>query len=89
MNEKLTALARALREKRIAGYAADVLTVEPQREDSPFTGLKNCILTPHIAGSYGDEVKRMGEYQLDEFQKFIAGEKTDYEVTIKMLETMA
>ena len=42
-------LADALRDHRIAGYAADVLTVEPQKSDCPLTGCPNCILTPHVA----------------------------------------
>ncbi len=67
----------------------DVTHPEPPQEGHPFYTLPNCILTPHIAGSYGDEVKRMGEYQLYEFEKYISGKKTDYEVTLSMLETMA
>lgn len=43
------ALADALNEGAIAGFAGDVLTVEPQSKDCPLIGAKNCILTPHIA----------------------------------------
>lgn len=43
------ALRDALNEGVIAGFAGDVLTVEPQRDDCPLIGAKNCILTPHIA----------------------------------------
>ena len=42
-------LRDALNEGVIAGYAADVLTFEPQREDCPLLSAKNCILTPHVA----------------------------------------
>jgi D-3-phosphoglycerate dehydrogenase len=42
-------LADALREKRIGGAALDVFSSEPPEEDSPFFGLGNIILTPHVA----------------------------------------
>ncbi len=67
----------------------DVTFPEPPEKDSGFFMLPNCILTPHIAGSSGKEVERMAVYMLDEFLKFRNGEPTQYEVTTKMLETMA
>jgi len=67
----------------------DVTDPEPPVADSPFYSLPNCILTPHIAGSKGDEVHRMSEYMADEFFRYIKGEKCLWEVTGKMLETMA
>ena len=54
--------------------------------EHPFYSLQNCVLTPHIAGSEGDEVARMGEYMLDEYRAFASGEPCKYEVTEKMLE---
>lgn len=67
----------------------DVTYPEPPEKDSGFFSLPNCILTPHIAGSSGEEVKRMSAYMLDEFEKHINNKPTKYEVTLKMLETMA
>ncbi|MBE6712127.1 MAG: D-2-hydroxyacid dehydrogenase [Ruminococcaceae bacterium] len=43
------ALRDALDGGVIAGFAGDVLTVEPQSSTCPLIGAKNCILTPHIA----------------------------------------
>lgn len=43
------ALADALNRGVIAGFAGDVLTVEPQSASCPLIGAKNCVLTPHIA----------------------------------------
>lgn len=67
----------------------DVTAPEPPESGSKFYTLPNCILTPHIAGSSGREVKRMSVCMLEEFKKYVNGEKTGYEVTRKMLDTMA
>lgn len=67
----------------------DVTDPEPPEADSGFYSLPNCILTPHIAGSSGEEVKRMAVYMLEEFEKYTSAKETKYEVTLKMLETMA
>jgi D-3-phosphoglycerate dehydrogenase len=48
------ALARALRDGRIAGAALDVFEAEPIPSDHPLLGLDNCIITPHAAW-YSDE----------------------------------
>ncbi|OGV70173.1 MAG: hypothetical protein A2269_02625 [Lentisphaerae bacterium RIFOXYA12_FULL_60_10] len=42
------ALGQVLRERRIAGAAIDVFTVEPPPPTHPLFGLDNIILTPHI-----------------------------------------
>lgn len=67
----------------------DVTDPEPPIPESEFYSLPNCILTPHIAGSNGYEVHRMAEYMRDEFISFTSGEACKYQVTLKMLETMA
>ena len=67
----------------------DVTDPEPPEEGSPLYALPNCILTPHIAGSSGNEVHRMAEYMKDEFLRYASGQKCLYEVTEAMLETMA
>jgi len=82
-------LVRVLRERPDLTALLDVTYPEPPADDHPFYTLPNCLLTPHIAGSAGDEVARMGKYMLDECQTYLAGEPCKYEVSLKMLETMA
>ena len=44
-----TALAQALREKKIGGAALDVFAQEPLPSDSPLWDLENLLITPHTA----------------------------------------
>ncbi len=82
-------LVRVLQERPDLTALLDVTDPEPPEEGHPFYTLPNCVLTPHIAGSAGDEVSRMGEYMLEECRAYLASEPTRYEVSEKMLETMA
>ncbi len=43
------ALAKALKEGKIAGAGLDTVDGEPMRADCPLYGVENCIITPHIA----------------------------------------
>ena len=82
-------LVRALSEEPGRTAVLDVTFPEPPEEGSPLYALPNVFLTPHIAGSSGDETFRMAEYMLEEFRNFAAGRPTRYGVTLAMLETMA
>lgn len=82
-------LAKALENRPDLTAVLDVTDPEPPVSHSPFYSLENCILTPHIAGSSGSEVHRMAEYISDEFLRFKKGLPCRYEVTLKMLDTMA
>ena len=82
-------LIAALREVPTRVAVLDVTWPEPPAESSPLYTLPNVFLTPHIAGSIGNEVHRMAEYMFEEYEAFDAGRETRYSVTLKMLETMA
>ena len=43
------AMAAALESGKVAYYMADVLGEEPPAHGSPLLGMKNAILTPHVA----------------------------------------
>ena len=47
---------------------------EPLPPESPLYDLPNVVLTPHIAGSLGNEVGRMGELAVTEVERYVAGE---------------
>jgi phosphoglycerate dehydrogenase-like enzyme len=82
-------LIRILREREDLTALLDVSNPEPPHPDNPLIHLPNCMMTPHIAGSIGDEVARMGLYMVREFDDFSAGKSCRYEVTPEMLKTMA
>jgi phosphoglycerate dehydrogenase-like enzyme len=54
-----TALAAALRERRIGGAGLDVLTQEPPPADHPLLALENVLITPHTAGLTDTAYRRM------------------------------
>ncbi|WP_298322640.1 hydroxyacid dehydrogenase [Haloactinopolyspora sp.] len=58
----------------------DVTEPEPLPADSALYGLPNVQLTPHIAGSIGAEVQRMGELVVDEIERFLTGRPLQYRV---------
>ena len=82
-------LVRALTERLDLTAVLDVTYPEPAPLEHAFYSLPNCFLTPHIAGSLGNEVHRMAEYMYEEFIRYVGGAPNKYEVTEKMLETMA
>ena len=82
-------LAAALSAVPTRTAVLDVTWPEPMAPDNPLHQLPNVFLTPHIAGSSGQEVVRMGEWMVQEWERMQAGEPLRYGVTHKMLETMA
>ena len=82
-------LARALREEPGRTAVLDVSFPEPPAADSPLRALPNVLLTPHFAGSSGNEVRRMGEAMLAAFRDWRAGRPSAARVDAAMLATMA
>ena len=51
----------------------DVTVPEVLPPDHVFYGLPNVFLTPHIAGSMGTELLRMGDHVVAELERYVAG----------------
>lgn len=82
-------LVQALTERPDLTAILDVTDPEPAELSHPFYTLPNCFMTPHIAGSLGGEVVRMADYMVTEYERYSAGQPCRYEVSMKMLDTMA
>ncbi|HAJ69983.1 MAG: hydroxyacid dehydrogenase [Alkalibacterium sp.] len=82
-------MIEALRERKDISAYLDVVYPEPPKKSSPLYEMKNVFLTPHIAGSEGNEVTRMGDLMVKEFKAYLAGEKLKYEVNKEDYERMA
>ncbi|GAA5093782.1 hydroxyacid dehydrogenase [Microbacterium yannicii] len=52
----------------------DVTEPDPLPAGHPLYELPNAFLTPHLAGSMGNELRRLGEVALAEIECFVAGE---------------
>ncbi len=79
------ALCRALREKRIAGAALDVMEEEPLPADSPLRALDNVYLTPHAAGSTADARERSGTTAAENLIRALRGERPEGTVNPEVL----
>ena len=82
------ALARALETRDIVAYL-DVTHPEPPADGHPFYRLANCILTPHVAGSYAREIERMGDWAVDQVDAFMRGDPVDGIVDLSRLDSIA
>ncbi|MCY4582890.1 MAG: NAD(P)-binding domain-containing protein [Chloroflexi bacterium] len=69
------ALAAALAEGRLAGAALDVHEAHPIPPDSPFLGLPNVLLTPHIGGATQETIERHSAMVAEDFERFARGEQ--------------
>ncbi|MEY9836659.1 hydroxyacid dehydrogenase [Streptacidiphilus sp. EB103A] len=66
----------ALSAELVSGRLNAVIdTIDPDLlpADSPLYDLPNLLLTPHIAGSFGNETRRLGDAALDELARYAAG----------------
>ncbi|WP_192582927.1 hydroxyacid dehydrogenase [Streptomyces albicerus] len=73
----------ALSDELIRGRLSAVLDVtepEPLPAGSPLYTLPNVFLTPHIAGSLGNELERLGRIVVDELERLAAGLPPAHEV---------
>lgn len=67
----------------------DVTESEPPAPNSPLFPLSNIIVSGHIAGSINNEIPRMADLVIAEFENWLTGRPLRHEVTLEMLDTMA
>jgi glycerate dehydrogenase len=67
------AVAAALENGKLGGYAADVAITEPIPAGSPLLGAKNCILTPHMAWAPVEARQRILNITEENIRSFLAG----------------
>ena len=68
-------LADALASGKVAAAAADVVTVEPMKEDNPLLTAPNMCLTPHLAWASVEARKRLIDVVADNVKSYLNGEK--------------
>ena len=69
------AMASALRNGQVAGFAADVLDPHPVTPDNPLLGLQGVLLTPHIGARTVESVERQGIAALNNMLGVLKGEE--------------
>jgi phosphoglycerate dehydrogenase-like enzyme len=75
-----TALAEALRSRRIAGAALDVFEQEPLPADSPLWSIENLLITPHTAGLTEKLWHRHYELFSENLRCYLAGQPLEFVV---------
>lgn len=67
----------------------DVQHPEPPVEGSELYSQKNILLTGHIAGSKGSELRRMADYMVDDFKRMLNNEPLQHSVDLAVATSMA
>lgn len=82
----------ALEEELVSGRLSAILDVtdpEPLPRTSRLYDLPNVFLTPHIAGSQGNELERLADLAITEIERFVAGEPALFPVRAEDLARIA
>ncbi|MBG9984880.1 hydroxyacid dehydrogenase [Aerococcaceae bacterium DSM 111022] len=82
-------MLEVLKERTDITAILDVVYPEPPAKDSLIFKLDNVVYTPHIAGSTGHELARLGAFSLKEALRYINGEPLQYQITEESYEIMA
>lgn len=82
-------LINVFKEREDLTAILDVTNPEPPVSDSPLYDMDNIVITPHIAGSAGTEVARMGKMVADEAIRYVQNAPLHYQITKKDYQSMA
>lgn len=89
----IPALASALTSGKLSGAALDVFPVEPSSNTEPFTselrGLKNVMLTPHVAGSTEEAQQSIAEDVAEKLIRFVNNGSTTWAVNVPQVDLPA
>ncbi len=66
-------VAKALKSGKIFALGADVVSFEPMREDNPLKGVKNAIITPHVAWAPTETRNRLMKVSYENLKNFVQG----------------
>lgn len=84
-----TALYEHMKAGNLKYACLDVTDPEPPAVDNPLRTLKNCIMTPHLAGLANNGLKKIGQHVCEELESYLENGKLSTEVTQEMLARMA
>lgn len=82
---EVEALAKACKQKWIAGAAMDVFEHEPPQESFPLIGLKNVILTPHISWYSEDAAWDIRKKIVEDVWRFVRGQMPRFPLNLEQL----
>jgi phosphoglycerate dehydrogenase-like enzyme len=61
--------------------ALDVLSTEPLPLNSPWLGMRNVLISPHIGGPTNDRYARCGAFALENVRRYFAREPLEAVIT--------
>lgn len=67
----------------------DVTDPEPPGPESRLMRTANIHVTSHIAGTIGDEVRRMSDLCIEELDRYLAGQPLQHQITQELMATLA
>jgi D-3-phosphoglycerate dehydrogenase / 2-oxoglutarate reductase len=83
----MQALTERLRDGRLAGAALDVYDPEPPDPGSPLLGLRNVLLTPHVAAWHPQVRKEMAHMAFENLWSMLEGQVPEHLVNREVLQT--
>ncbi len=78
-------LIRALEKRKDLTAILDSTDPMPLSADHPLLNMENVFVTPHIAGSFGGEMERMGEMVVDALKDYLNHKESIHEVNREQL----
>lgn len=83
------AMVEVLKEREDLFAVIDVITDEKDYSAAPIARLPNVFLTPHLAGSVGNECHRMGASAVEECRRYLTGEPPITPISQEIAKTLA